>query len=323
MEDIYKNIPAEKFQFVEKQDLVHEKVLETKPRSFLADAFSRFCKNKGSIVGAVIILILVLYAIFGTIFSQYSVSHRDTYFRYARPRSELFAKTNFWDGCEEKEHDKVIFEYYYYMGKETGHYAVKNEEYEKKDSMYVYRLDSYHSLGCVFMKLSEEEYLLLQQYQNETGKQVIYPALALSKDQMLKKYMGASVTGDTVANYYYKFDPITMEAKLDASGNIIPNYKTHTVGETTLDNYNSLRIAGDGDNGVVYEYARPRDAGYEVRVNYYEYYIFNHSYVLKDGIEKPSFLFGANEEGQDIFTCLAAGALFSFGFAIALRLSTL
>ena len=61
MEDIYKNIPAEKFQFVEKQDLVHEKVLETKPRSFLADAFSRFCKNKGSIVGAVIILILVLY----------------------------------------------------------------------------------------------------------------------------------------------------------------------------------------------------------------------------------------------------------------------
>lgn len=323
MEDIYKNIPAEKFQFVEKQDLVHEKVLETKPRSFLADAFSRFCKNKGSIVGAVIILILVLYAIFGTIFSQYSVSHRDTYFRYARPRSELFAKTNFWDGCEEKEHDKVIFEYYYYMGKETGHYAVKNEEYEKKDSMYVYRLDSYHSLGCVFMKLSEEEYLLLQQYQNETGKQVIYPALALSKDQMLKKYMGASVTGDTVANYYYKFDPITMEAKLDASGNIIPNYKTHTVGETTLDNYNSLRIAGDGDNGVVYEYARPRDAGYEVRVNYYEYYIFNHSYVLKDGIEKPSFLFGANEEGQDIFTCLAAGALFSFGFAIAVALVNL
>ena len=83
MEDIYKNIPAEKFQFVEKQDLVHEKVLETKPRSFLADAFFRFCKNKGSIVGAVIILILVLYAIFGTIFSQYPVSHRVTHVRVA------------------------------------------------------------------------------------------------------------------------------------------------------------------------------------------------------------------------------------------------
>lgn len=93
-----------------------------------------------------------------------------------------------------------------------------------------------------------------------------------------------------------------------------PDYKTHTVGQVSNDNYKSLRIAGDGENGIEYEYARPNDAGYEVRVNYYEYYIFNHSYVLKDGIEKPSFLFGANEEGQDIFTCLAAGALFSFGF---------
>lgn len=317
MEEIYNDISAEQFQFVDKQDLAHEKTLETKPRSYMADAFFRFCKNKGSIVGACVILILVLYAIFGTAFAKYPVSHRDTYFRYALPKSELFANTNFWDGCEEKAHNKVIFEYYYYMGKETGHYAVKNEKYEKQDSMYVYRLDSYQSTGCVYMKMSEEDYLLLQKYQNETGKQVIYPALALSKDQMLRKYQGASVTADTVANYYYKFNPTTMEAKLDAAGNIIPDYKTHAVGETSLDNYNSLRIAGDGENGVVYEYARPRDAGYEVRVNYYEYYIFYHTYVAKDGIEKPSFLFGANEEGQDIFTCLAAGALFSFAFAIS------
>lgn len=317
MDEIYNNIPAEQFQFVDKQDLVHEKTLETKSRSYMADAFFRFCKNKGSIVGACVILILILYAIFGTAFAKYPVSHRDTYFRYALPRNEWFVNTDFWDGCEEKAHNKVIFEYYYYMGKETGHYAVKNEKYEKQDSMYVYRLDSYQSTGCVYMKMSEEDYLLLQKYQNETGKQVIYPALALSKDQMLRKYQGASVTADTVANYYYKFNPTTMEAKFDAAGNIIPDYKTHAVGETSLDNYNSLRIAGDGENGVVYEYARPRDAGYEVRVNYYEYYIFYHNYVAKDGIEKPSFLFGANEEGQDIFTCLAAGALFSFAFAIS------
>ncbi|HAT83563.1 MAG TPA: hypothetical protein DCS37_01475, partial [Clostridiales bacterium] len=162
-----------------------------------------------------------------------------------------------------------------------------------------------------------------QQYQNETGKQVIYPALALSKDQMIKKYMGASITADTVANYYYKFDQRTMTAKLDAQGNVIPDYKTRTAGEKSSDDYDSLRITGDGNKGVIYEYARRRDAGYEVRVNYYEYYIFQHSYVLKDGIEKPSFLFGANEEGQDIFTCLASGALFSFAFAISVALVNL
>ncbi len=323
MEQVYQNIPKEKFEFVDKQDLLHDKSLVTKPRSFMADAFSRFCKNKGSIVGALVIFILILYAVFGTIFSQYPVSHRDTYFRYALPRSELFAKTDFWDGCEEKTHDQSIFEYYYYMGKETGHCAVKNEEYKKVGNMYVYRLDSYQKTGCVYLKMSAEEYLLLQQYQNESGKQVIYPALSLSKDQMIKKYMGVSITADTVANYYYKFDENTMTAKLDAQGNVIPNYKTHAVGAESTDNYNSLRIAGDGENGIEYEYARPKDAGYEVRVNYYEYYIFQHSYVLKDGIEKPSFLFGANEEGQDIFTCLASGALFSFAFAISVALVNL
>ena len=90
---------------------------------------------------------------------------------------------------------------------------------------------------------------------------------------------------------------------------------------TGNDNYTSrMRIKGDGENGVEYEYALPNDTGYNIRVNYYEYYIFQHSYVLKDGITKPSFLFGTTEGGQDIFTCLASGALFSFAFAISVAL---
>ena len=318
---MYNDISAEQFQFVDKQDLTHEKTLETKPRSYLADAFSRFCKNKGSIVGACVILILVLYAILGTAFSQYSVSHRDTYFRYALPKSELFANTNFWDGCQEKTLSAATFYYYYYMGEETGHYAVKNQEYTvDDDKMYTFRLDSYQKTGCVYLKMSKEDYLRLQQYQNESGKQVIYPALRLSMKRMVDTYQIATkgnVSTDTAANYYYKFNTSTMQAQLDSKGNVIPNYKTHSVGQPTNDNYDSLRIAGDGENGIEYEYARPIDSGYEVRVNYYEYYVFYHSYVLKDGVDKPSFIFGANEEGQDIFTCLASGALFSFAFAIA------
>lgn len=321
MEEIYNDISAEQFQFVGKQDFTHEKTLETKPRSYLADAFSRFCKNKGSIVGACVILVLVLYAILGTAFSQYSVSHRDTYFRYALPKSELFANTNFWDGCQEKTLSAATFYYYYYMGEETGHYAVKNQEYTVgDDKMYTFRLDSYQKTGCVYLKMSKEDYLLLQQYQNESGKQVIYPALRLSMKRMVDTYQivtKGNVSTDTAANYYYKFNTSTMQAQLDSKGNVIPDYKTHSVGQTSNDNYDSLRIAGDGENGIEYEYARPIDSGYEVRVNYYEYYVFYHSYVLKDGVDKPSFIFGANEEGQDIFTCLASGALFSFAFAIS------
>ncbi len=314
------DIPQSSFEFVSGNEYSHDQKLETKARSYLADAFSRFCKNKGSIFGAIVILILVLYAILGTAFSTYSVDHRDTYLRYALPRLEIFADTDFWDGCEEKTLSRAIFNYYYYMGEETGHYAVKKQEYTQSGKEYTFRLDSYQSTGCVYLKMEAKDYLLLQQYQNETGKQVIYPALRLSQTRMVNTYQSltsGAIDIENAGNYYYVFDPRTMEPKLDENGKVVVDYKIHAVGETSNDNYNSLRIAGDGENGIEYEYARPIDTGYEVRVNYYEYYIYYHSYVLKDGIEKPSFIFGANEEGQDIFTCLAAGALFSFGFAIA------
>ncbi len=313
------DIPKSKFAFVSGQEYTHDQKFETKPRSFAADAFSRFCKNKGSVAAAVVILFLFLYAILGTAFSQYSVSDKDINFRYALPKLEIFENTNFWDGCEEKSLNKASFDYYYYMGMETGHNAVKNQEYTVNGKLYEFRLDSYKKVGCVYMKMLPEDYMLLQQYQNESGRQVIYPALRLSMKRMIETYQSktkGNVNSDTVANYYYKFDTSTMEAEKDENGNIIRDYKTHLEGQSSNDNYNSLRIAGDGENGVIYEYARPNDTGFEVRVNYYEYYIFYHSYILKDGIEKPSFIFGANEEGQDIFTCLAAGALFSFAFSI-------
>ncbi len=54
-----------------------------------------------------------------------------------------------------------------------------------------------------------------------------------------------------------------------------------------------------------YVYAFENQSGYRVRVCYYEYFKFLHG-------EYPSFLFGTNQYGQDIFTCLAIGARLSF-----------
>ena len=100
-------------------------------------------------------------------------------------------------------------------------------------------------------------------------------------------------------------------------------YASHAVGEPSTDNYNSIRIEGDGENGVEYEYARVTDTGYELRINYYEYYIFYHSYYLQDGITEPFFLLGTTQLGQDILTCLASGARFSFLFAICVAVVNL
>ncbi|MBO6284863.1 MAG: ABC transporter permease [Bacilli bacterium] len=81
------------------------------------------------------------------------------------------------------------------------------------------------------------------------------------------------------------------------------------------DNYHSkMRVEGEGN--YKYAYAISHGSSFEIRVNYYEYYRYYHSYILKDGINYPMFIFGANDSGQDIFVCLASGARFSFILAI-------
>ena len=56
-----KHIPQEKFAFVQKDARIHDKKLDTKARSYFADALLRFRKNKSSVVAAWILLFLVLY----------------------------------------------------------------------------------------------------------------------------------------------------------------------------------------------------------------------------------------------------------------------
>ena len=54
----FERIPKEKFEFAQLDKDIHDKRLETKTRSFLADAMIRFKKNKSSVAAAVIIIIL-------------------------------------------------------------------------------------------------------------------------------------------------------------------------------------------------------------------------------------------------------------------------
>ena len=321
----YDNIPKEKFQFANKADFGKDKKLETKPVGYLHDAFRRFCKNKGSIVAAVVIIILILFALIAPLCTPYSVGYSDAYYKWVLPKSGIFAKTSFWDGCNSQEDNEETFIFYYAMGQETGHNAVKNQKYTevtktnytgKKEKFYKYRKDSYHAIGCIFINVTDAQYQNIQKYQDEKGIQVMYPTIAQSvrDDRTIR----AEHDVDN-ANLYYKTKVSQGKsvAELDANGNVVPLYKSHAVGEAKPDSYNSIRVAGDGENGVEYEYAQPKDIGWEIRVNYYEYYIYNHTYVLKDGIKKPGFVFGTTDSGQDILTCLASGARFSFIFALA------
>ena len=319
----YNNIPIEKFQFATRNDLYHDSKFETKPVSYFQGAFKRFSKNKGAVVGGVVITVLVLFAIIAPFFTPFKPAYYDMVYAYVYPKLNVFAESgiNFWDGCKEKSTNYVGYLKDLALATETGRDVIKNGEYEVSEdgSVYTYRYDTYYGVGFgKYKTISADEFKDIQEYQNRTGKQVLYPVVKSSDRPSLEK-------NKYDANIYYVVEnkkASTIRPKLDKEGNIVPNYWKYEVGKasSTIPEYNSLRLEGeDGfeENGKQYYYAYGRkvDGGIEVRAEYYEYYIYRHNEVLKDGITEPTFIFGTTQTGKDIFACLAYGARFSFIFA--------
>ncbi len=319
----FENIPAEKFRFATKTDLAHDKKLDTKPVSYFQGALRRFSRNKGAVVGGIVVLCLVLFAIIAPFFTPFKPAYYDMMYSYVTPKNTLFvnAGIDFWDGCKTKNTNQLGYLKDLAIIQETGREVIKNNEITvTEDGNYTYRYDTYYGVGFGKYKIiSQAEYENIQAYQNETGIQVLYPIVAISeRNQMLEK-------NKYDANIYYKVEnpkAATIRPKTDSDGNIIPNYWTYAAGEATatMADYNSLRIEGENgfeENGTQYYYAYGRkvDGGIEVRAEYYEYYIYTHTQIKNDGITAPSFLFGTTETGKDIFACLAYGARFSFVFA--------
>ena len=322
------NIPAEKFRFTTRNDLYHDSKFETKPVSYFQGAFKRFSKNKGAVVGGVVIAVLVLFSILAPFFTPFQPAYYDMVYAYVTPRSNLFVNSdlNFWDGCRQKDTNYVGYLKDLAIAAETGREVIKNDEYTVSEdgSTYSYHYDTYYGVGFGKYKIiSMEEFNDIQRYQNETGRQVLYPVVKLKERPTLEK-------NKYDANIYYKVEnpkASTLRPKLDKEGNIIPNYWKYEANDfsSLMAEYNSLRI--EGENGVeengkqyFYVYGRMVDGGVEVRTEYYEYYIYQHTQVLKDGITEPTFWFGTTQTGKDIFACLAYGARFSFIFATVVAL---
>ena len=315
-------ISSEKFVFHSHGDTLHDKKLETKPIGYFKDALNRFSKNKGSIVAAFIILFLILFAIFGPMFTPYSVAYNDMYYAYALPKNETFAKLGFWDGKEKRILNQSAFNYYRGIEIELGTDVI-DDDYEKIVEIYFKKekitynanVDTYSMVGVKFLQLTDEEYKALQAYQNRTCIQVILP---VTDPTLRPGGLDGGMTSDgTDGNFWYLTKEGAggkTEAVFDEDGNYIPIYQLTAEHETVdVDQYNSIRVEG---NERIFNYAEKKQGLWNVRVNYEKYYTYYHSEVLKDGITKPVFAFGTDDQGKDLFTCLASGARFSFILAI-------
>ena len=327
----YNNLPKDSFEFVQADAKLKDKELETKPVSYLEDAFIRFRKNKASVVAAIIILILVIYAILAPLFSQFTVSFREPYYRRTLPRSKLLAPLGIWDGTKKQTLNQILYDYYRAIDVETETKPIAEllkkrkvvRKIGRKSTSTLYyeaRMDDYTSLGVVFQNFTDAQFKRLCKWQDETGIQVIYPAIDTSKQD---SFVPNSIKDDP--NVWYKVNA-KGEAVLDKEGNFQPVYK-----EGKAEDYTSLRVPFD-DGNLSY-YIRTQ-TGYTARVLYSNYYKYRYSdsvisltgdtsndkYLVGP---EANFLFGTNQYGQDIYTCLAAGARFSFLLAICVSILNL
>ena len=229
-------IPAEKVRFVGDENRLHDHKFDTKQISYFRDAFNRFCKNKSSVTAAFIILFLVLYAIFVPILGEttYSQALTDTnYLQFTKllPKNQLFADMGlgFWDGASEQTLGQPNFLAIKAIGDETGYPIIKGEVEESLDengkTIYTSRIDSYISNGFVYMTLTQAQYESIQAWQNETGLQVIFPAVTNREEKN--------------ANVWYETNKKGV-AQLK-NGEFQNVYKT----SGSDGDYNSLRIEGD------------------------------------------------------------------------------
>ena len=306
----YPSIPKEKFAFANKDEKIHDQKFETKPIGYFKDAWLRFRKNKSSVVAAMLIILLLLFAIIVPFVSSFDVTFRDGYYKTVLPKSKLLSGMGIWDGTRKQVETQSGYDFLNAIGQETNRPVIKRVKDVTVDAngitYYELIVDTYAKVGFIFANLTETEYNALQDYQDKTGIQIIYP--------MQQTAGNPYVLGNGGANFWYKLvdesQTNTGAAVYDENGDYINNYMTDSNKEKA--GYHSLRIAADDggeDGNTWFVYAVKNQSGYKVRVDYYEYFKY------KNDCE-PIFLFGTNIYGQDIFSCLAAGARLSFLLAI-------
>ncbi len=305
----YEHIPAEKFEFCQLDAPLHDKKLATKSRGYLADAMIRFKKNKSSVIAAWILLFLLIFTIFSPIVSGRDYANeKDAVYVSHPPFIKAIADMNIgiFDGAvvreSQRESQKLTWEA---IGMETGLNPVirvvdtftQKEKYrgEWREVTY-YKLENnkYYERGMTYANVSYEEFQRIQDFQNETGIQVIYPYVEAS-----------AINNIDNANIWYEVADSKGTPKVNADGTLTAVYSTNAARQGPIP-YESLRI--EGDNGD-YIYSCEKSGSLQLRVCYYNYYQY------KNGCE-PNYIFGTNVHGQCLFTGIGVGARFSLIFAI-------
>lgn len=333
-------ISSDSFEFVHLDETLHDSKLDSKPFSFMKDAMRRFAKNKGSVVAGCIILFLILLAIFAPIISPYDLGQTNNVYQNKPPMIASLANSGFWDGCYNfKGQSEIDYIKYQAIYSETGYNPIAkvNKEYTGKTNsgevlLRDLRVNTYYSVGVQRIAITSAEFEKIQQYQNETGIQILLPYVE-KNDLVLNGTAEDSATlwnGKTGANYWYKVnklgEPILKNGSLIPVYREYPNKDLYPVGsskwyeaylqESQFPQYNSLRVPLDTEGKYAYGKYSSTEDNIQVRVNYYNYYTYSYGH-------EPQYWFGTEQYGRCLMEVLGKGARFSLLLALCVSVINL
>lgn len=320
-------LPKDKFKLVGDGKKISDTKFDDKPISYFKDAFIRFRKNKASIVAAIIILLIILFALVVPLFSPYRYKFynestgkyetrykMDEYYAKKGPKNNALSEIGIATGTVQDKPNERGYMLLLATGVGADGFDGKTvpadqatEKYMPvkefkgtelntitKRPHYVIDKDVYLEVGFIYTQVSQSEYAKMVAWQEETGIPLLYPLIAKNEfnpDQTFEN-----------ANYWYKATP--KVEPLDEEGNLIPCSPNMQF----VDNY----MRDSEGNPVYYEYAGGGDAStveYRVRVLYYNYYTY------KNGFE-PEYIFGTDSQGYDLALRMAQGIQLSLLVAV-------
>ena len=313
------------FEFVQTDEKLHDQKFETKPVSFLKDSIRRFAKNKASIVGGCIILLIILFSIFGPLTVQSSDAFKadfpngyDATFKNVLPKA-FEAGTGFWDGCEWEDIPENSYYYYKYTDAnypkiitdaEAPTIGIDPVTKEETKTYHCY-VDTY-ALGIkTVSKLTEAQYNALVEYdlKDDNELTIVKPYFEYSnwveeyEYQLEAEGVSSFQIMQITANLNSKYQSNdSIYYKLVATKNDQGKYTNQVV--PLLDANGAVVPLYSVDSNGDYMYGVNINGRYTVRVDYLDYFEYKYGFI-------PKYYFGTNNLGQDLYLRTANGAAFS------------
>ena len=192
------HLSKESFSFVHSGEKISDKVFEDKPVGYLKDAWRRFRKNQASVIAAVIIIAIILYAFVVPLVSPLSSRFMDSYYSKKAPRSRLFQSMGFMDGGVKRDFSEKSLVKAVAVGVGAEDWdgrgvsvaeglkskyqpmiqigdPVEKRKGKNVDRNYAGRIDVYLEVGFMYQSIPQKEYEQIRKWEEETGLHVLYP----------------------------------------------------------------------------------------------------------------------------------------------------